>query len=265
MPRKSAPRSLWTRFTRAEIANFLSVSVATLNKWKRKKTLPEQFFEPLAVLTAARATKKPLQKALKASPETLARMAGVTVRTAKGWARKGEIPLKYHSAFYDVETAEKKEPKFRVKTEEKAFKGRISQGIMAKRSYPEEGTTLDTEEIVELSAWAESVKEPRFKMKARRDEKGRLIGTTYQLTAIVSSILGFDEKLDASPKAIEIVRVDPSNDLSDVAVKLAITSFAAANRGVAIDELIEKLQALADMHDVKILEAALFIRRPVNV
>lgn len=263
MPRKSkAPRGLWARFTRAEIAEFAGVSPSTVSRWK-SRGIPNERLTAIKALTETRKNLAPLKKALKASVDSLAAVAGVTRKTARGWKEKGEIPERFRARFFEEPGEEA--PRMRGTTNRTEFVGRISRGVMTTVSFPENGTILDSRTTIETLTKLDESPEPRFKVKAKRDEKGRLQGTTYQLTAVLKSEIGFSETLShgfGSAKAIELKRINPNDDLSDLEAKLALSTFAHPTKEGAIRELELRLASLSEEHSANLLSATLFVRRP---
>lgn len=240
--------SLVRRYTLTVVAEWVKVKPATVRRWL-KTGVPKARVAAVASVRSIRPpTKRDTKTALKMSPATLANLAGVTLRTAKGWIRKGAIPTKYQAFLQD--RAPEVKPR-RLLGTMRLFDGQFTRG--SGTTIQLGGAIVTNSLIADIMAWSNTAQTTRYLPSS----------TTYQY--VFEGSTEFAEKDTFRGSAVSIKLKRKRGKVKGI-VKVEfvrIATHAWDKREDAIAELLENLQDIMRF-TFKIDSVTLWVRRTIG-
>lgn len=161
-------RRLVDRFGTSAVAHFIGVHPSTVRRWL-KVGMPKARWEAASALWVEPATgkRKPTLSAvekrhLQLTPEALAALFGVTLRTAKGWKRKGQIPPRRLRQVPEAEKPRKAPSRRKLPVPRgERFEGNFTEGMVwTLKAFS--GKELTPDRVAEILDWASRVPTTRL-------------------------------------------------------------------------------------------------------
>lgn len=162
-------RRLVERFGTSAVGHFLGVTPSTVRRWL-KAGMPKARWEAASALWVEPTTgkRKPTLSAiekrhLQLTPEALAALFGVTVRTTRGWKKKGQIPARRLRQIPEAEKPAKATPQRKLPVQRwgERFEGNFTEG-MAWTLKTLHGKELTPDRVAQILDWASRVPTTRL-------------------------------------------------------------------------------------------------------